>query len=238
MSEGSSSAPARQFSRRGWGPIIAVALGFAAYKIPEYIISAIAPSLLPLLPKSDNVRSFILYGLFEAMTIGAIVLIVKLFKTDVKAIGLGKFKPAYISRALLGYCAYFVLTILVSYVTSQIIHVGDEPQSVGFSAPNGLELALAFAALVMVVPVAEELLFRGFIFKGVREGFSFTATALVVSVLFAAAHGQLNVGLDVFALSLVLCYLREKTGSIWPGILLHGLKNAVAFFMLFIYNVH
>ena len=40
--------------------------------------------------------------------------------------------------------------------------------------------------------------------------------------------------LDTFTLSMVLCYLRQETDSLWPGILLHALKNCIAFITLFV----
>jgi membrane protease YdiL (CAAX protease family) len=54
-----------------------------------------------------------------------------------------------------------------------------------------------------------------------------------VSALFGLAHMQWNVAIDVFVLSMVACYLRELTGSIWAGIILHCLKNLIAFIALF-----
>jgi membrane protease YdiL (CAAX protease family) len=43
-----------------------------------------------------------------------------------------------------------------------------------------------------------------------------------------------NVALDVFILSIVMCGLREMTGSIWAGVVLHMMKNGLAFYLLFI----
>jgi membrane protease YdiL (CAAX protease family) len=57
---------------------------------------------------------------------------------------------------------------------------------------------------------------------------------VATSVLFGLIHGQWNVGVDVFVLSMVACSLREVTGSIWAGILLHMLKNALAFYIIFV----
>lgn len=221
---------------RDWGPVAAVVLGFLAYKVPEWLITGLAPLILPLLPAAENIRTFIVYGIFEAFAIGAVFMLLVWFNRRFRDIGLGKFSPYFIFLAAMGFFAYFVITTSVMYVAGELFHIPDEEQLIGFTNPSGLELALAFVALVVVVPIAEELLFRGFIYKGVRRGFSFIVAAFVVSLLFAVAHGQLNVGIDVFCLSLVLCYLREKTDSLWPGILLHGLKNAVAFYMIFIYN--
>lgn len=218
-----------------WGPVAAVVLGFLAYKVPEWIVSGLGPALLPLLPTSENARLFALHGLFEALAIGAVCMLVVWFNSSFKALGLNRFKAGYIFKAVLAWSAYFVITASVMYVLGQFIP--DDPQSIGYSNPDAAEMALVFLALVVIVPFAEELLFRGFIYKGIRSRYSFAVSALAVSVLFGAAHGQLNVGIDTFLLSLVLCYLVEKTNSLWPGILVHALKNGVAFVLIFIYNV-
>jgi membrane protease YdiL (CAAX protease family) len=95
-------------------------------------------------------------------------------------------------------------------------------------------------------PIVEETVFRGFIFTGLRGKLKFVWAAVLTSLLFATAHLEFGsgkpllwvAGLDTFTLSLALCYLREKTGSLWPGILLHALKNGVAFLSLFVLAIH
>jgi membrane protease YdiL (CAAX protease family) len=88
--------------------------------------------------------------------------------------------------------------------------------------------------LIIVAPVAEEVLFRGYLYGKLRKSVPVWAAIGIVSVLFGSIHGQWNVAIDVFALSIVLCVLREITGSIWAGILLHMVKNGLAFYILFI----
>ena len=61
---------------------------------------------------------------------------------------------------------------------------------------------------------------------------SMIISALLVSVLFGVVHLQWNVGVTVFAMSLVLCGLREVTGTIYAGILMHMLKNGLAMWIL------
>ena len=60
---------------------------------------------------------------------------------------------------------------------------------------------------------------------------------LLVSILFGVVHLQWNVGVNVFATSVVLCLMREVTGTVYAGILLHMLKNGIAFFLLYVLNV-
>ena len=50
-------------------------------------------------------------------------------------------------------------------------------------------------------------------------------------------HFQWNVGVNVFALSVVLCALREITGTIYAGILTHMIKNGVAFYLLYLVGI-
>lgn len=92
---------------------------------------------------------------------------------------------------------------------------------------------LAAIALVVVGPILEEVIYRGLIYGKLRKNHSLITSILTVSVLFGFLHGQWNVGVDVFALSVVACLMRETTGTIYAGIILHVLKNTIAFYFLF-----
>lgn len=146
--------------------------------------------------------------------------------------------------SVLGYGVYLALTIGFSFLARLAWpnFNPDQAQSVGFQSLNGgFEYVAAFVALAVVAPIVEELLFRGYLFGKLRLGVGFLPSALATSLLFGAVHLpggeslQWNVAIDVFALSLVLCYLREKTGAVWAGIGLHMLKNSVAFGLLFLH---
>lgn len=120
----------------------------------------------------------------------------------------------------------------------------NQRQDIGFGDASGLvPLLLVFFALVVLAPVTEEILLRGFFFGSLRRRYRFIIAAIPTSLLFAALHlggGEQGAGLlwvaaiDTFVLSMVLCYLREKTGRLWASILLHAIKNGIAFTALFI----
>ncbi len=118
-----------------------------------------------------------------------------------------------------------------------------QAQEIGFSLSlAGTDRLIAFITLVVVAPVAEEIIFRGWLYGKLRTRFSdvtsdkvgMILSILLVSLLFGIVHLQWNVGVNVFAMSIVLCSLREITGTIYAGILLHMLKNGVAFYALYI----
>jgi membrane protease YdiL (CAAX protease family) len=84
----------------------------------------------------------------------------------------------------------------------------------------------AFAAIVTVVaPIVEELMFRG-VGYALLEPFGRSAAVIVVGIAFALTHG-LVVGFPVIAaFGVGLAFLRSRTESIYPCILLHASFNA------------
>lgn len=136
--------------------------------------------------------------------------------------------------------AYFVYTFGSYYLTKLaetfVPHFNlDQVQNTGFSksAPTA-ELAAIFVGLVILTPIFEEIVFRGILFRGLRQRTPFWLSAVLTSLVFAVAHGQWNVAVDVFALSLTMCFLVERSKSIYPTMLLHALKNGLAFVFLFV----
>ena len=130
-----------------------------------------------------------------------------------------------------------LLAGILSAIATSIIPGFDpsEAQDVGFSnLSQSYQFIMAFIALVVVAPAAEELIFRGVIYGEMRKVNPYLAT-IIVSLMFGIAHGQLNVSITTFAMSLVMCFMREKlTGTVWSTIIFHMIKNAVAFYFLFI----
>jgi membrane protease YdiL (CAAX protease family) len=132
--------------------------------------------------------------------------------------------------------AYMAATIVAALGASYLPWIDTEQtQDIGFdNLTQPAEYLIAFFALVIIPPIAEELLFRGYLFGRLRERFGFWFTTIVVSIVFGIVHMQWNVGIDVAVLSIFLCYLREHTGSIWASMVLHGIKNGLAYVLLFI----
>lgn len=138
---------------------------------------------------------------------------------------------------------YGLLSAIILWVASTALpNINwQQAQQVGFSSLHArYEYLLAFITLVVVAPLAEETLFRGYLFGKLRTRVPVWAAVLVTSLVFGGLHLgislplQWNVAFDTFALSIILCGLRLVTGSIWAGVLLHMLKNGIAYYILFV----
>ncbi len=96
------------------------------------------------------------------------------------------------------------------------------------TARNDGTLPLLWLTFVFVAPFAEEIMFRGFLFRGwVRSERSAIPGILVISLLFAAIHVQYDwFGmLQVFFIGLLLAIARWRSGSTLLTILMHVLTN-------------
>ena len=141
-----------------------------------------------------------------------------------------------IGLAPVGFIAYMLIASgLVALFELFPWFDAKEAQDLGFSVLMlGMDRVVAFVTLVIIAPVAEELIFRGWLYGKMRESLGVWLSILLVSALFGLVHFQWNVGVNVFAMSIVLCGLREITGTIYAVTLLHILKNGVAFYLLFV----
>ena len=86
---------------------------------------------------------------------------------------------------------------------------------------------------IFIVPVAEEILFRGVLYPGIKQA-GFPRTALWgTAVLFALIHQDLPRFLPLMALGLALALLYEWSNNLLACITAHGLFNAINIIVLF-----
>jgi membrane protease YdiL (CAAX protease family) len=97
---------------------------------------------------------------------------------------------------------------------------------------NPLHTPLGLLALVLVVglaaPLGEEIFFRGFAHRALRQRLGLAAGSIASAGLFAVIHVS-PVGLvPIFLIGLLLAYLYERTGSLAAPVALHAVNNSFA----------
>jgi hypothetical protein len=96
-------------------------------------------------------------------------------------------------------------------------------------------LVIAGLLIVVAAPLSEEIFFRGFLFAGLRRRIPLWPAAAVSAGVWGLLHlsgGNLGVALQLTIFGLLLAWLYEQTGSLWPPIVAHGFNNALAFTLL------
>lgn len=91
-----------------------------------------------------------------------------------------------------------------------------------------------FLVGAIFAPLVEELFFRGFLFQGFRQKYGWVRGILLSSIIFGAAHLDPVAFLPTAILGALLAYMYHRTNSVWPGVILHMLVNAMGLFTAYI----
>lgn len=182
---------------------------------------------------NDIAASFQLTVLSALAGLGLIWLVLRKYNVGWSSLGLRKFNVLK-AGLLIGavFVAFFFLAWAVM-IAVKLLVPGFDPNQAQVNeftqAVTGNARLISFFALVVIPPIVEEILFRGFMFPAFSGRVGILFGALFSSLLFGFAHLQANVGVYTVVLGLLLCFMYKKTNSIIPGMLLHMLNNYVAY---------
>lgn len=210
------------------------ALGWLWFLLELFVL----PTFLQLIneqlptPVSDAVLNF----LFFCLNFLAVVIIFYRHLLDA-LVSAGKQFWHFIFCTVLGFILYWLCTALLSclilLLDPDFLNVNDA----GIAAMFQTHAALIAIGTVLLVPVAEECLFRGLLFLDLRSRNRYLAYG-ISTVCFCLVHVSGHFG-QMDLLTLLLCILQyvpagiclawacEKSGSIFSSILIHTAINAI-----------
>lgn len=123
--------------------------------------------------------------------------------------------------------------ILFSILSSNSIDVpgftGEKTKVVGEFGTEAIGHILAFIAAVLIAPLIEEIVFRGFMLRAFAKHIPVWGAVFGSSALFAAIHVTPGVFFPLMILGAVMATLTVKTKSIYPAIVFHMMNNSMAF---------
>lgn len=235
-----------EFTQDGWTRLflafVVIGAGFMAYaggQLGGFFLSDFL--LAPFESLAGIQERLAQYLIIQAVIIALLIGIGFSFRAKLSELGLGKIKNwTYFFLLPL----IFIATLVLGGIASALVTLAfpeynaAEEQQLGLPSLGGQgDILLTGLLLVVIVPIVEEFIFRGYLQGLLRRYLPFWLTNLITSALFGIAHLQPNVIINTFILGLALSYVREKTNSIWTGVALHSLKNLVAFLLLFVFNI-
>ncbi len=142
-------------------------------------------------------------------------------------------RPTPWARAAGLVVATYVGFVVFAGVWTQLVGDPDEPllDKLGVDQ-NAALLILGIVAVCVGAPLVEELLFRGFFYRALRNRLSVAVAAATTGIVFAVVHifsSPIEAILPLAVLGALFCLLYEATGSLYPCIALHAINNAIAF---------
>jgi membrane protease YdiL (CAAX protease family) len=121
--------------------------------------------------------------------------------------------------------------LALSTLGSNYIHVEENDTKTLVDIYNtSVWPVLLWIMVVVLAPICEELIFRGFLFEGFRRSrLGLVGTIIVTSFIWTCLHAGYSVSSlgAIFIFGLVLGAVRYKTGSLWGTMAMHAFYNAV-----------
>jgi CAAX protease family protein len=215
------------FPYSNWGPWVAVLGVFLA--LGTGVVIGIPAAIVGNKPNGD-LTTFGNVGVQLATAIGFLMVPMAIaaqrgaatVREILRRLGLRRFQPSALKWMAAAIGAYLLFAFAYSLL---IVEPKQEDIAEGFGAIPIQVLLIVFAA-----PISEEICFRGMLYGGLRERLPRVAAALLAGLIFGGLHALTGVTAvpPLIFFGFVLALLYEKTGSIWPCILLHMLNNSVA----------
>jgi len=172
---------------------------------------------------STAVSGLVLY----AIVLGVVLLIARgLDAREVFALR----APPSLGRAAGYICIGFLAILAVNAVLNPFLHAGKEQGLVPdrWEPSHAGAFAANFAVVVIVAPLVEELTFRGFGVAALSAYVPAWAVVLLVGLAFGAWHGLIIAFPALAALGAIFAFVRVKTRSVYPTMLMHAIFNAGA----------
>jgi membrane protease YdiL (CAAX protease family) len=147
----------------------------------------------------------------------------------------GAFRRYFWHGAAWGFGEISVLIVLISGVGGYALG-----HMIGGGGITGIALsAISWLAVFLLVGLAEEFVFRGYLLKTLTEGIGFWPASIVLSLAFGAVHygnpGENPIGLaTVVLVGLFFCLTVRRTGNLWFAV---GAHTAHDFAQAYLYSV-
>ena len=163
----------------------------------------------------------------------------KVCKIEYKAVNL-KFKMpwhTYLIIIAVGIISLFGIQYFIGAVDNLLALIGFPLQEGTSINPTDFgTFMLAVFVLALLPAIAEELIFRGIIFNGLRTKFNETGAILISAIMFSLMHGSFQQFVYPFILGSIMAWLVIRTGSIFSSMLVHFINNFLVVMFAYIQN--
>jgi hypothetical protein len=213
-----------------WLGFAAFLIAFLASSLVYALVVGISGTNVDHTPAWVDITSTLV---FQGLLIGCALAAAALFK-PLRAGQFGlratRFWPAFgwSALAVVVFYAFGALWTVVAGSPEQ-----TTAQDIG-ADESQLALIAAGVLFVVVAPIAEEFFFRGFFYGTLRTRMSAGWAAVICGTIFGAIHASTGIEAvpALAVLGIVLCLVREKTGSLYPCIAIHAFNNTLAYLSL------
>jgi membrane protease YdiL (CAAX protease family) len=213
----------------GWGPmqvLLAVGVAIVLLFVGTGIVAAFDPDL------ESTAATLAAQAVLAAVLAGVAIAFAMRHGSGnpLVMLGLRPCKWSALGVGLAAFGGYIVFAAIYAPLVQP--EQEDVTRELGFDE-GGLAAVIAGLLIIGAAPLSEEIFFRGFMFAGLRRRLPLWPAAAIAGIVFGAVHytGPDSIGVvpQLAVFGMLLAWLYEYTGSLWPPVLVHTLNNTIAF---------
>ncbi len=214
-----------------WGPLDAVeTAGVAFFAAAALALVAGVLQGLPLLQSAPPVGRVALailqYLLLAAAVLALIWARLPSGRRGLALLGLrGRRLAPLIASGMVGYGLVLCLLILANLVGLNALPTASAADPLLAVTQDARAVVLLYLFVCAIVPLVEEIIFRGFVYAGLRQGYPVISATLGSALLFAVMHYSVTALVPMGIIGAVLANLYERTHSLLPPFICHALHN-------------
>ena len=150
-----------------------------------------------------------------------------------RAVAWEKPQPSLAQAAVLAVALGVVFAVISSFILTTRLVNPSTPLSEALDQNQSSVLMVVFLILaILVAPLLEEIVFRGYFFGVIKAAWGTTAAVVVIALLFGLMHvdqywGDWTAITLVTILGFVMTILRSSTESVIPGVITHYVYNGL-----------
>ncbi len=225
--------PDRPLPLRGWDLILILIITFGTVFLVGLLLAPVIAALRLSEARDPNLVIGVHLLLFGTQTV---ILLLAIYLVAVRwrgmrwaEFGLRPARGIWYLRAIVIAPVALLVTGGLNLTLQKLL--GGVPANPQFTmiAPAGFSWPGLIGMLALVgglMPLAEELLFRGLFYGWLRERWGVPAAVVVSALLFSVLHGIAWLAPALFVVGVILALVYEKSGSLWVAVLVHGLFNS------------
>ncbi|MGB6896377.1 MAG: CPBP family intramembrane glutamic endopeptidase [Dehalococcoidia bacterium] len=229
----------REAAWGGWEVLIAIVLAVVTYIVMGTVVAVAVLAIAGELEGTPLVTGGLVGILFfDAALLGIVYLFtVQKFRLPWSALGFRSLRADFLwvppVTAVVAHVAIVAYAVVVTAVGADALAPQQELEDL---FETRAILPLTGVATVLAAPVAEEIFFRGFVFRGLIRPLNVWGAALVSGLLFGAAHissvDTAGLIIPFSAVGMLFAWVYYRTGSLWAPMSAHFLFNLISFIVL------
>ena len=191
--------------------------------ITNFISSVVIMVFANILFKDFNQYNFTIVFFADLITL---IIVYKFYGTRINMI-IYRYKIKRIGLKDIMYIILFgiALSIVTSILINYLAQLFPSYEEVSNSITSQTNSILNIICMTVLIPIYEEIIFRGIIFNHLKENYKIGTAIVIQSLLFGIAHGNIVQGIYAFILGIVLVLMYMYFNSIYANIILHMIFN-------------